>query len=147
MERGETVLFVAEKLAALEVVQKRLNDAGLGDFVLELHSHKTRKLAVLEEIKRRRERTYPAVRQFASEMEKLAEARATLSAHATAVGEPIGGLDWPVSRVLFEAGAARLRRLGAGASLTFVLIQPISSTSPSWSTIVHSPDWKLSRAS
>ncbi|WP_170134849.1 DUF4011 domain-containing protein [Acuticoccus kandeliae] len=114
LDRGDTVLFVAEKLAALEVVQKRLNDAGLGDFVLELHSHKTRKLTVLEEIKRRRERNFPAVRQFAREAIKLAEARATLDAHVTAVGEVIGGLGWSVSRVLFEAGAARLRRLGAG---------------------------------
>jgi hypothetical protein len=41
---GKTVLFVSEKAAALEVVKKRLDFAGLGEFVLELHSHKaTRK--------------------------------------------------------------------------------------------------------
>ncbi len=37
----KTVLFVAEKLAALEVVRRRLRELGLGDFCLELHSHKT----------------------------------------------------------------------------------------------------------
>ena len=35
---GKKVLFVSEKMAALEVVQKRLKDAGLTDFCLVLHS-------------------------------------------------------------------------------------------------------------
>ena len=44
LEKGRTVLFVSEKAAALEVVQKRLIAAGLGEYTLELHSHKaTRK--------------------------------------------------------------------------------------------------------
>jgi very-short-patch-repair endonuclease len=50
---GKSVLFVSEKLAALEVVYQRLSDVGLGDFCLELHSHKTQKLKVLENIKKR----------------------------------------------------------------------------------------------
>lgn len=41
--RGKSVLFVSEKLAALEVVRDRLDRAGLGHFCLELHSHRTRK--------------------------------------------------------------------------------------------------------
>jgi hypothetical protein len=44
------VLFVAEKMAALEVVQRRLDNIGLGGAVLELHSHKTNKRQVLQEI-------------------------------------------------------------------------------------------------
>ncbi len=38
--RGKSVLFVAEKMAALEVVKRRLDAVGLGDACLELHSHK-----------------------------------------------------------------------------------------------------------
>ncbi len=38
---GKTVLFVAEKTAALEVVYRRLRENGLGDHCLELHSRKT----------------------------------------------------------------------------------------------------------
>lgn len=45
--RGRTVLFVAEKMAALEVVQKRLVGIGLGDFALELHSNKANKKDIL----------------------------------------------------------------------------------------------------
>lgn len=40
---GKKVLFVAEKRAALEVVQKRLAAIGLSPFCLELHSNKTNK--------------------------------------------------------------------------------------------------------
>ena len=40
MAAGKRVLFVAEKMDALEVVARRLREAGLGDFLLELHSHK-----------------------------------------------------------------------------------------------------------
>lgn len=50
LAEGKKVLFVAEKLAALEVVKNRLSLAGLDPFVLELHSNKTNKKRVLEEI-------------------------------------------------------------------------------------------------
>ena len=55
---GKSVLFVSEKLAALEVVYQRLADVGLADFCLELHSHKTQKLKVLENIKKRIDANY-----------------------------------------------------------------------------------------
>ena len=48
---GQRVLFVAEKLAALNVVRGRLDRVGLGPFVLELHSHKASKKAVLDQIR------------------------------------------------------------------------------------------------
>jgi len=50
MARGKKVLFVAEKLAALEVVRRRLDKAGLGEFCLELHSHKSQKQKIINEI-------------------------------------------------------------------------------------------------
>jgi hypothetical protein len=40
LHAGRTVLFVSEKAAALEVVRNRLADAGLDNYLLELHSHK-----------------------------------------------------------------------------------------------------------
>ncbi len=45
--QGKTVLFVAEKAAALSVVYKRLRHIGLGDFCLELHSNKANKKEVI----------------------------------------------------------------------------------------------------
>ena len=41
LDSGKRVLFVAEKQAALQVVKKRLNEVGIGEFCLELHSGKT----------------------------------------------------------------------------------------------------------
>lgn len=52
LTKGKTVLFVAEKIAALEVVQKRLAALGIQDFCLELHSNKATKKAVLDQMKR-----------------------------------------------------------------------------------------------
>ncbi len=49
---GRRVLFVAEKRAALDVVQRRLADKGLGPFCLELHSAKATKSAVLQQLDR-----------------------------------------------------------------------------------------------
>jgi len=49
---GKTVLFVSEKMAALEVVKRRLDQVGLGDACLELHSQKTKKRIVLDELRR-----------------------------------------------------------------------------------------------
>lgn len=47
---GKTVLFVSEKAAALDVVFRRLREQGLGEFCLELHSNKARKLDVLKQL-------------------------------------------------------------------------------------------------
>ncbi|MFB0918323.1 MAG: DUF4011 domain-containing protein [Clostridiaceae bacterium] len=49
---GKRVLFVAQKMAALEVVQKRLDSIGIGSFCLELHSNKANKTAVLNQLER-----------------------------------------------------------------------------------------------
>lgn len=50
LAEGKKVLFVSEKMAALDVVYKRLASAGLEDFCLVLHSHKANKKNVLEQL-------------------------------------------------------------------------------------------------
>ena len=50
MAQGKTVLFVAEKMAALSVVERRLTQLGLQDFCLELHSDKANKKHVLGQL-------------------------------------------------------------------------------------------------
>ncbi len=51
MGAGKTVLFVSEKAAALNVVYRRLKDVGLGDFCLELHSNKAKRVDVLNQFR------------------------------------------------------------------------------------------------
>lgn len=48
--RGRSVLFVSEKMAALEVVAARLRDAELGDLLLELHSAKASRSEVAQQL-------------------------------------------------------------------------------------------------
>lgn len=47
---GKTVLFVSEKMAALSVVQERLQSVGLGEFCLELHSRHANKRALVKRL-------------------------------------------------------------------------------------------------
>lgn len=47
---GKRVLFLAEKQAALDVVKRRLDQAGLGQFCLELHSDKASSKSVIERL-------------------------------------------------------------------------------------------------
>lgn len=47
---GKKVLFVSEKLAALNVVYDKLKKAGLEEFCLELHSHKSNKKTVITDL-------------------------------------------------------------------------------------------------
>lgn len=47
---GKKVLFVSEKLAALEVVYRNLQRVNLEDFCLQLHSHKAHKALVVKEL-------------------------------------------------------------------------------------------------
>ncbi|MGH6847043.1 MAG: DUF4011 domain-containing protein [Methylocella sp.] len=49
---GQTVLFVAEKMAALKIVYDRLDKVGLDDICLELHSPTTNKRLVAERLDR-----------------------------------------------------------------------------------------------
>lgn len=52
MARGQTVLFVSEKKAALDVVKTRLDSVGLGEGCLELHGKNSNKKEFLNEIER-----------------------------------------------------------------------------------------------
>jgi len=47
---GKKILFVSEKMAALEVVHKRLTSAGLNGFCLTLHSHNAKRHEVLDQL-------------------------------------------------------------------------------------------------
>ena len=48
---GKKVLFVAEKMAALNVVYRRMEKIGLDHLCLELHSNKANKKAVIEQLR------------------------------------------------------------------------------------------------
>ncbi len=90
--RGKRVLFVAEKMAALEVVKRRLDNIGLGDTCLELHSHKTNKRETLAELGRVLGLKSPATDSMEIEdtLSNLLRTRNQLNDYATAVNTPVG---------------------------------------------------------
>lgn len=53
LESGKKVLFVAEKMAALEVVRSRLEACGLGEFLLTLQAVRSTKEQVIQSIRHR----------------------------------------------------------------------------------------------
>ena len=108
LDQRKTVLFVAEKLAALEVVRRRLREVGLGDFCLELHSHKTRKKSFFEYIRARLEKR-PLARsaQYEAGLRALDARRTELDAYAAATGRRAGQTGYTVADLLFEAGRTR----------------------------------------
>ncbi len=87
---GRTVLFVAEKMAALEVVKRRLDGVGLGDACLELHSRKTNKRAVLQELDRTMRLGRPKLEQVEDDLRILTELRDRLNGYSEAMNDPIG---------------------------------------------------------
>ena len=88
--QGKTVLFVAEKMAALEVVKHRLDSIGIGDACLELHSRKTQKRAVIDELKRTLELGEPSTEGIEDDFALLNEIRSMLNEYAEAVNTPVG---------------------------------------------------------
>jgi len=90
---NKTVLFVSEKAAALEVVKRRLKEAGLDDFVLELHSRQASKRAVLEEINRVLQRDAGGRRVENRTAEDLQRARDQLNTYHRELHENLQPLD------------------------------------------------------
>ena len=88
---GKKVLFVAEKMAALEVVKRRLDALGLGAACLELHSHKANKRALLGELQATLALGRPATLPgLDDQLAQLPRYRHTLNDYALAVNAPLG---------------------------------------------------------
>ena len=89
--RGKRVLFVSEKMAALEVVMRRLENIGLGRACLELHSHKTNKRETLDELRRCLNLSPPPADDSGRELlEQVTRTRSQLNDYADAVNNPVG---------------------------------------------------------
>jgi very-short-patch-repair endonuclease len=86
---GKKVLFVAEKMAALEVVKRRLDGVGLGAVCLELHSNKANKKVVLDDVDRTLKLGRPKAENVAEKVEGLVNARDRLNRHAEIVNTPV----------------------------------------------------------
>ncbi|MCG6117268.1 MAG: DUF3320 domain-containing protein [Aquimonas sp.] len=130
---GKRVLFVAEKIAALDVVHRRLREVGLSEFCLELHSSKSRKLDVLSQLQTSwQAKGIDASTVWAAKAQQLSRLREQLSSYVErlhfrhrngwtifrAIGSVVGGsalpdlrFRWPSPESHDEAAYASLREL------------------------------------
>lgn len=91
LHQGKRVLFVAEKMAALEVVYSRLADAGIGDFLLELHSAKASKKSVLQSLRIRLAKRNAISGELNDSIARRRKTlRDRLNAYSSAINSPFG---------------------------------------------------------
>ncbi|MFH5805869.1 DUF4011 domain-containing protein [Alienimonas sp. DA493] len=108
---GRTVLFVSEKVAALDVVKARLDARGLGDFTLACHSTKANRRDVVEELGCCLNLPAERYPDAADDLSALRRTRDRLNRYVRALHEPRG----PLGRSAFEVHGrlAELARTGA----------------------------------
>ena len=89
---GKSVLFVAEKMAALDVVHSRLVRAGLGEFCLELHSTKANKRGGMRSLAAAIDASLQTAATALPATTALPSVRAALTDYVRAVHTPHGTL-------------------------------------------------------
>ena len=100
---GKKVLFVSEKLAALNVVFEKLKWAGLSEFCLELHSHKANKKDVIEELCRTLKAAKSTVSSSAkAEIYEKIKAQKQLDEYA----EELHRVRLPINKTLYQLYSA-----------------------------------------
>ncbi len=91
--QNKKVLFVSQKMAALEVVKARLDKAGLGDYCLELHSRKTDKKEIIKELARVLDIKKKPDHNHDDELLKLEKLRGELNIYVKELSTPFGKLE------------------------------------------------------
>ena len=89
---GKTVLFVAEKMAALDVVKKRLDETGVGRFCLALHSTKAKKSDVLDALRMAKNAREDRPPRDKSSVHELEGRRSLIENYSRAMAAPLGRL-------------------------------------------------------
>lgn len=109
VNKGQTVLFVAEKMAALEVVHRRLEQSGLSELTLEIHSRKANKQAFHEQLKSALDMPAQPSPPMA-DVDRLGEIQEVLNKHADKLNTPVQPWDFTPFELI--GALSRLYRLG-----------------------------------
>jgi very-short-patch-repair endonuclease len=112
LAQHKKILFVSEKMAALEVVYRRLADCGLDTLCLEAHSHRANKRAVVEQLARALEDSDPGPPSpsMLVSLDQLTRRRETLNAYARALRDETVT---PLGISVYQAHGELARRAGA----------------------------------
>jgi very-short-patch-repair endonuclease len=116
MAQGKKVLFVSEKMAALEVVYRRLEEQGLGEFCLEAHSHKANKKEVIQQLGRSLNPTRRSQKQEALDFAEFQNLRQRLNDYVHAMHVPRGSLQ----RTVYQAHG-KLASLHSAPDMDFAI--------------------------
>src|SRR5665648_781072 len=115
ISEGKRVLFVSEKMAALEVVKKRLAEAGLADFCLTLHSYKANKKEILNQLAKTLTLQRISVREDAIyKLSVLEERRNTINEYQEQLHTKVA----PLNVSIYEANG-RLAKLSTTQDIIF----------------------------
>ena len=109
MADGKTVLFVAEKMAALQVVYRRLEECGLGDFCLQIHGLKTGKKELLNSVETRMNREARLPDNLGQTRLLLQKAHKDLVDTSKALAAPAGPEDLPLHDIVWRVERLRQR--------------------------------------
>ena len=120
LSEGKKVLFIAEKMAALEVVKARLDMVGLGEFVLPLQAERSGREQVIQSLRERVDmKAGVSPPDYEARRAKFAEAREKIARYLTVIAEPFYASGLTIHQVLgrniatghiLEHASAELRR-------------------------------------
>jgi superfamily I DNA and/or RNA helicase/very-short-patch-repair endonuclease len=120
--KGKRVLFVAEKMAALSVVQNRLESLGLAPFCLELYSNKAKKTSVLAQLRNATEvMKSQSPENFSQEANRLFSLRLEINAYIDALHRK-----QPSGLSLYDAITGYLSIIGKEIDIPVNLLQLVT---------------------
>lgn len=102
LAQNKKVLFVSAKMAALDVVAKRLASCGLENFYLEAHSHHSSRGTLVSDLGQALYETYPEQAPALERLTQLGELRGQLNTYAHALHAPVP----PLQQTPFHAYAS-----------------------------------------
>jgi very-short-patch-repair endonuclease len=118
LAEGKKVLFVAEKLAALDVVKSRLEAAGLGEFLLPLQAERSTREKVIASIRERMEmRSGPTVRDYDAKLKEYRRVRQQLAEYIDLMARPFGESDLTIRDILGKSIATNSSLAGLPAEV------------------------------
>lgn len=134
---GKSVLFISEKMAALEVVKNRLDAIGLGPFCLELHSKYSTKTSFIQELQRTVSMHEPLDFEPGEQLKQLDQLKSQLDAYALALQTPVGLRKKTPYELFGQKEQSRCYFLSMGKELVRVPLPGIE--------ICSDPDWTLAK--
>lgn len=110
---GKKILFVAEKLAALNVVKSRLEAVGLGEFLLPLQAERSTREQVIPSVRERMEmRNGRAVRDYDAKLQEYRRTRQQIAKYIDLTARP------------FEDSGLTIREI-LGKSIATIRVSPV----------------------